>query len=427
MASSSGVSQATGPSFALRVTLVLLAVCTFPLIWMGGLVTSHGAGLSVPDWPNSFGYNMFALPWGKWVGPYAGGIFYEHTHRLLGSLVGLLAVAATCLAWGSGRRAGVRRWLLRLCIVSAVVAVPLWFAQQFSLIGQSSAKAVGHAVSGFGSLAILTVILAWPRRRHATNSLAWLITAILLAIIVQGLMGGFRVTETSLLLAKLHAAFGQIVFAGAVGLAVVASSRAVSRLGRAPALVRGLSVLLVGLLLFQLGVGVLMRHDPTRDHTTGAGAGLAIPDWPLHYGKPLPPADSATLAELNRARAFEMKLPPVTLWQVWLHFTHRTGGYITAIVALTLVTVWLRQIRTGRVVVGMLGGFVIAQVTLGVLTILWRKPADVATLHQATAALLLAWAVWAALLAWRGVVRVRAEARLDKPTPAEPVLAGQNG
>jgi heme A synthase len=75
----------------------------------------------------------------------------------------------------------------------------------------------------------------------------------------------------------------------------------------------------------------------------------------------------------------------------------------------------------------MLGGFVIAQVTLGVLTILWRKPADVATLHQATAALLLAWAVWTTLIALRGVARVRAEARLDKPTPAEPVLAGQNG
>lgn len=122
-----------------------------------------------------------------------------------------------------------------------------------------------------------------------------------------------------------------------------------------------------------------------------------------------------------------MKLPPVTLWQVWLHFTHRSGGYITAIVALSLVTIWLRQIRTGRAVVSMLGGFVIAQVTLGVLTILWRKPADVATLHQATAALLLAWAVWTTLIALRGVVRVRAEARLDKPTPAEPVLAGQNG
>ena len=410
----------------MRLTLILLAVCTFPLIWMGGLVTSHGAGLSVPDWPNSFGYNMFALPWGSWIGPYAGGVFYEHTHRLLGTLVGLLAVAATCQAWGTGRRRGLRRWLGRVCVISLALALPLWGAQQWGLIGSSSARAVGHAIAGFGSLAILAGVIAAPTRRHATGAVAWLITLILLAIIVQGLMGGFRVTETSLVLAKLHAAFGQTIFAGAVGLAVVASWRPGQALHRTPIMLRGLCVLLVSLLLFQLGVGVLMRHDPTRDHTTGAGAGLAIPDWPLHYGQPLPPADAAGLAELNRARAFEMKLPPVTLWQVWLHFTHRSGGYVTAFVALSLVAIWLRRIRTGRVVVGMLGTLVVAQVALGVLTVLWRKPADVATLHQATAALLLASAAWTTLLAFRGVNRVRAEARRDNPTPADPVLVGQS-
>lgn len=65
---------------------VLTGITTFLLIGLGGLVTSHEAGMSVPDWPNSYGYNMFLFPIHDWV----GGIFYEHTHRLLASFVGLL-------------------------------------------------------------------------------------------------------------------------------------------------------------------------------------------------------------------------------------------------------------------------------------------------------------------------------------------------
>jgi cytochrome c oxidase assembly protein subunit 15 len=56
------------------------------LICIGGLVTSHEAGMSVPDWPNTYGYNMFVFPWQDWV----GGIFYEHSHRLVASGVGVL-------------------------------------------------------------------------------------------------------------------------------------------------------------------------------------------------------------------------------------------------------------------------------------------------------------------------------------------------
>ena len=58
------------------------------LICLGGLVTSHEAGMSVPDWPNSYGYNMFLFPWQDWV----GGIFYEHSHRLVASGVGTLLI-----------------------------------------------------------------------------------------------------------------------------------------------------------------------------------------------------------------------------------------------------------------------------------------------------------------------------------------------
>jgi cytochrome c oxidase assembly protein subunit 15 len=56
------------------------------LICLGGLVTSHEAGMSVPDWPTSYGYNMFYFPWQDWV----GGILFEHSHRLVASGVGVL-------------------------------------------------------------------------------------------------------------------------------------------------------------------------------------------------------------------------------------------------------------------------------------------------------------------------------------------------
>ena len=68
---------------------------------MGGLVTSHQAGMSVPDWPNSYGYNMFLFPPRLWI----GGILYEHTHRLMGSVVGLLSILLAIVAWKTERRA----------------------------------------------------------------------------------------------------------------------------------------------------------------------------------------------------------------------------------------------------------------------------------------------------------------------------------
>src|SRR3954471_23354651 len=90
----------------LHLIALLTACATFPLIFMGGLVTSHGAGMSVPDWPNSYGYNMFLFPPRFWV----GGILYEHTHRLMGSLVGFLSIVLVILAWGPSARRTPRRW-----------------------------------------------------------------------------------------------------------------------------------------------------------------------------------------------------------------------------------------------------------------------------------------------------------------------------
>ncbi len=87
-----------------------LAGATLLLICSGGLVTSKGVGLAVPDWPTTFGYNMFFFPVSQWV----GGIFFEHSHRLLASGIGFLTIIlAFWLAFSK-----VERWLKVLGWVS---------------------------------------------------------------------------------------------------------------------------------------------------------------------------------------------------------------------------------------------------------------------------------------------------------------------
>jgi cytochrome c oxidase assembly protein subunit 15 len=94
---------------------LLTAAATFCLIWVGGLTTSHGAGMAVPDWPTTYGYNMFFFPYSRWV----GGIFYEHSHRLVASVVGLMTVVLSVWLWVKEERAWLRK--LGLAAVAAVV------------------------------------------------------------------------------------------------------------------------------------------------------------------------------------------------------------------------------------------------------------------------------------------------------------------
>jgi cytochrome c oxidase assembly protein subunit 15 len=88
---------------------VALECTTFPMIWIGGLVTSYGAGMAVPDWPNTYGYNLFLYPWETWVyGPWK--LFIEHGHRLFGTLIGMITIAFLISAWRCQTRPVVR-WL----------------------------------------------------------------------------------------------------------------------------------------------------------------------------------------------------------------------------------------------------------------------------------------------------------------------------
>src|ERR1043166_3088354 len=71
------------------------AFATLLLICSGGMVTSKGVGLAVPDWPTTFGYNMFLFPVSKWI----GGIFFEQTHRLGGGRIGSLQIVFVACLW----------------------------------------------------------------------------------------------------------------------------------------------------------------------------------------------------------------------------------------------------------------------------------------------------------------------------------------
>jgi cytochrome c oxidase assembly protein subunit 15 len=83
------------------------ALTVFPLIWAGGLVTTTKAGMAVPDWPGTYGYNMFLYPWTTWFfGPW--DLFIEHGHRLLGSLAGIWCLCLVAVTWIRRTAATVR-------------------------------------------------------------------------------------------------------------------------------------------------------------------------------------------------------------------------------------------------------------------------------------------------------------------------------
>src|SRR5579863_4975907 len=92
---------------------VFTACATFILIIAGALVTSNDAGLSVPDWPTSFG-SLYKIP--HWV----GGVRYEHSHRMVAEFVGLLTIILAGWTWFRDKR----RWMkwLGLGALGTVIA-----------------------------------------------------------------------------------------------------------------------------------------------------------------------------------------------------------------------------------------------------------------------------------------------------------------
>jgi cytochrome c oxidase assembly protein subunit 15 len=212
----------------LHLFALLVAASTALLIFAGGLVTSTGSGLSVPDWPTTYGWFMLTFPLDKMV----GGIFYEHSHRLIATTVGALIVVLAIWLW----KAEPRAWVRRL---------------------------------GYVALA---------------------------AVVTQGILGGITVLwflpdPVSI----AHAGLAQLVFCLTVSIALFTSpgwntassaDRDGPRRTDDPTL-RAVAAGTTTAIYMQILVGATMRHTD---------AGLAIPDFPWAFGRLIPPVWNAGIA-----------------------------------------------------------------------------------------------------------------------------------
>lgn len=175
--------------------LACLLVCaTFPLIWVGGLVTTYDAGMAVPDWPNTYGYNLFLYPWQTWVaGPW--DLFIEHGHRLLGALVGMITIGLVVAVWRSDNRPWMRG--VALAALAAVILQGVLGGQRVLL--DSRTVAMIHGCFGpafFAFTAAIAVFTSrWWRDATAENQtpdvsrvarLAWATTAVAYLQLILG-------------------------------------------------------------------------------------------------------------------------------------------------------------------------------------------------------------------------------------------------
>ena len=221
---------------------VLTAAATGVLIVFGGLVTNTGAALAVPDWPTTFGHNMFLFPWSGMV----GGIFYEHSHRLIGALVGVLTLGLAAALWPLGGR--LRR--LGLLAVIVVLAQGLLGGLRVVLLHDTLAIFHGSLAQAFFALLAAIALLTAPRGAVAGPPIAREVQG--LALLAAGLVYA-QVVFGALL---THAGRVDLHLAGAVAVFVVLPI-VTARLRRTGDVVAvPVSRLLLGLLGIQLLLGI---------------------------------------------------------------------------------------------------------------------------------------------------------------------------
>src|SRR4030095_2136415 len=273
--------------------------------------TSKGVGLAVPDWPTTFGYNMFLFPVTKW----AAGILFEHTHRLMGAVVGFLTIILAVWLWLSEDR----RWLRNL-----------------------------------GVIAVLGVIL-------------------------QGILGGLRVTmmkdQIGIFLACVAQAFlGLLVFVALVTTKFWSSLADRVFDSQKSSSLKPLAIAVTVAIYVQLALGATMRHQH-RD--------LAILDFPTANGAWIPDTSAAALAKINAWRDARA-MSQVNAFQIWLQMVHR---FLALIIAIAIITLYVRVWRDpgscdGLKRLSMLWVMLVfGQITLGAWVIWSNKAADVATAH----------------------------------------------
>jgi heme a synthase len=371
---------------------LLTALATLGLVGIGGLVTSHGVGMAVPDWPTSYGYNMFALPVSTW---FTGGIFHEHKHRLWASMVGVLVVALTRWLGGSESRRPL------LFIAGAEILIGVGLLQ----IG-GDWRGEGHFLTGIGGVVLLAGVV-WVKNPRASGRLPALGWAAFWLVQLQGLLGGLRVVWDAQIVADVrlgtafgivHGCLGQVFLVLLAVIALQTSRWWAERVtapprgetsGLAPA--RYYFLLTTLLILAQLLIGATMRHQH---------AGLAISDFPLAHGKIWPDMSAEAVARYNLHRVEITAMHPITSVQIGLQMVHR----IVAVVIVVAVIFCYARTRAGtplRRWAALWLGLILVQVALGAWTIWSNKAADIATAHVVVGALSLVTGALASLICFR--------------------------
>ncbi len=308
-----------------------ICVAALLLICSGGMVTSKNVGLAVPDWPTTFGYNMFLFPFSKWV----GGILFEHTHRLIASAVGFLTIILAIWLW----RIESRRWMRNLGVIA------------------------------------------------------------LAGVILQGILGGLRVTMLKDQIGIFHACVAQAFLALLVVIALVTtrfwgSLEQISINLKNFAPIRTLAVAITLAIYVQLALGATMRHQH-RD--------LSILDFPTANGAWIPDTSATALARINTWRDAR-GLSDVDAFQIWLQMAHR---FVALLIGIGVIAFCSRVWRTAPHVAALKKlsvwwlVFLLGQLTLGAWTIWSNKAADVATAHVAVGAIMLSFGVSISAICWR--------------------------
>ena len=247
---------------------VLVACATFPLIWVGGLVTTYDAGMAVPDWPSTYGYNLFLYPWQTWIsGPW--DLFIEHGHRLLGAAVGLLTLLLAAVVWRCDCRTWVR-WFSLVC-VAGVIGQGVLGGMRVLLDERVLAKIHGCTGPLFFCLVVAMAVVTSRKWRDGVPvgpaasqvaALAWLVTALAFLQILVGAQLRHITVNTSHTFFRI-AVFFHIALAAALLIHTVYLALKVLRLRLSSQ--RWLAVSLVLLLMAQVLLGVaswVVKYGP---------------------------------------------------------------------------------------------------------------------------------------------------------------------
>lgn len=216
---------ADGPAWLARFGIVA-AASAIPVLLSGGLVTSTESGLAVPDWPTSYGANMFLFPLSRMT----GGIYYEHAHRLFGSLVGLTVLTLMVATFLTARST-----LLRAVVVGAFLIV----LAQGVLGGTGVLRADAHTHTAAEARAALPAPEEVPAN-HATRT----------------------DSTTSRAMRMLHGITGQLTFGYLCLVAAVLSPRWSNspRTLKYSGALRFMTAAVLGALVLQLSIGAGLRH-----------------------------------------------------------------------------------------------------------------------------------------------------------------------